>query len=280
MCSNPPYRTIMSIPPIIFDLIRGLTMLLMAGGIVSGGILGLLFLVRKSDNYWQNILFSLLLISFSLTLLDKFLNYSFVAQRHASLATLPIYMSFAFGPLLFFYVKSRLYPSRFSMNRRDFKHFILPTVQFFLLSWIALQNSVTKAEFQMHFFSPFYGNFEKAVFIIHFFLYLYFAYRFILFERHPLSISVEKVGARALSAKNSALKRQVLIIGWLKRMVKVLFLLFGVHAFFILTDYFSFKLFSLNLQSKALFSAFYELSFEAMLFWLCLNAYFAWRRGI
>ncbi len=270
----------MSIPPIIFDLIRWLTMLLMAGGVVSGGILGFLFLWRKSDNYWQNILFSLLLISFSLTLLDKFLNYSFVAQRHASLATLPIYMSFAFGPLLFFYVKSRLYPYRFSMSRRDFKHFILPTVQFFLLSWIALQDVQTKAEFQAHFFSPFYGNFEKAVFIVHFFLYLYFSYRFILFKRHPLNISAERAGKKMLVVKNSSLKKQILIVGWLKRMVKVLFLLFGIHAFFILTDYFSFKIFDLNLQTKALFSAFYELTFEAMLFWLCLNAYFAWRRGI
>lgn len=266
----------MSIPPIIFAFIRWFTMFLMAGGVVSGGFLGLLFLFRKTDNYWQNILFSLLLISFSLTLLDKLLVFSFVTQRYASLATLPFYMSFAFGPLLFFYVKSRLFPHQFSMSRRDFKHFIMPTVQFALLSWIALQNVTTRAEYQSHFFSPFYGNFEKAIFIIHFFLYLYFSYRFILYQKYPLSITIGK----NKSLKYAALKRQILIVGWLKRMVKVLFLLFGIHAFFILTDYFSFRFFGLNLQTKALFSSFYELTFEAMLFWLCLNAYFAWRRGI
>jgi hypothetical protein len=63
-------------------------------------------------------------------------------------------------------------------------------------------------------------------------------------------------------------------------MVKVLFILFGVHAFFLLTDYFGFKFFNVNLQTKALFSAFYELSFVSMLFWLFLNGFFAWRRGL
>ena len=270
----------MTIPPIIFELIRYLTMFLMAGGILSGGILGLLFLLRKSDNYWQNILFSLLLISFSTTLLDKFLNYSFVAQRHASLATLPLYLSFAFGPLLFFYVKSRLYPHFFKMTRSDFKHFVLPTVQFALLSWVAIQNATVKSEFQTHFFSPFYGNFEKAVFITQFFVYLYFSYRFILHEKQPLARTVLAQNKENLAVKKSGLRRQILVVGWLKRMVKVLFILFWVHAFFILTDYFTFKLLDINLQTKALFSAFYELSFEAMLFWLCLNAYFAWRRGL
>ena len=270
----------MTIPPILFDLIRWMTMFLMAGGVLSGGILGLLFLMRKSENYWQNILFSLLLISFSFTLLDKFLNYSFVAQRHASLATLPIYMSFAFGPLLFFYVKSRLYPHIFKMNRRDFKHFVLPTVQFALLAWISLQSAQVKSEFQAHFFSPFYGNFEKAVFITHFFLYLYFSYRFIMYEKLPLIQTVLAQNTKMPSFKKSNLRRQILVVGWLKRMVKTLFILFGVHAFFILSDYFSFKLLDINLQTKALFSAFYELTFEAMLFWLCLNAYFAWRRGL
>jgi hypothetical protein len=267
----------MVIPSFIYDIIRWLTILLMSGGVVSGGILGLLSLQRKTSNKWQSILWGLLLIGFSLTLLDKLLAYSFIAQRHLRVAFLPIYVSFALGPLVFFYVKSRLYPINFKMKRADFKHFILPTVQFALLSWVGIQNATAKSEFQSHFFSPFSGNFEKGVFILQFFLYLYFAYRFILHEKHPLSIKASK---NRLSMTNTDFRRQVLVVGWLKRMIKVLFILFGVHTFFILTDYFSFRLFDINLQTKALFSAFYELSFVAMLFWLCLNAYFAWKRGL
>lgn len=267
----------MNIPPIIYDIIRWLTILLLLGGVITGGILGLLNFPRRTTNRWQSILFSLLLIAYSLTLLDKLLVYSFFSQKHLKVAYLPIYLSFALGPLLFYYVKSRLYPINFKMKRADFKHFILPTVQFVLLCWVGIQNASIKSEFQSHFFSPFSGNFEKGVFIIQFFLYLYFSYRFILHEKHPLSIQASR---NRQSMSNTHFRRQVLVVSWLKRMVKALFILFGVHAFFILTDYFSYRLLDIDLQRKALFSAFYELSFAAMLYWLCLNAYFAWRRGL
>jgi hypothetical protein len=267
----------LNIPPIIFEILHWLTMLIMVGGVVTGGIMGVLFLMRRQENYWVNLLFGLLLLSFSLTLFDKFLRYSLLSYRYPNWSFLPIYLSFAFGPLLFFYVKSRLYTQHFKMRRPDFKHFILPTVQFVLMSWVTLQDARLKMDFQSGFFSPFYGNFEKGVFIVQFFLYLYFAYRFILHEKNPLS---KKKQQGLVQLSNAKIRRQVLIVGWLKRMVKVLFILFGIHASFILTDYFSYRLFEINLQTKHLFSAGYELSFVAMLFWLVVNGFFAWQRRI
>ncbi len=259
-------------------------MIIMVGGVVTGSIMGALFLIRRQENYWVNLLFGLFLLSFSLTLFDKFLRYSLLSYRYPNWSFLPIYLSFAFGPLLFFYVKSRLYTQRFSMHRPDFKHFILPTVQFVLLLWVTVQDVNLKMDFQTNFFSPFYGNFEKGIFIIQFFLYLYFSYRFILHEKISLSKGVhsdsKKKQQGLVKLSNANIRRQVLIVGWLKRMVKVLFILFGIHASFILTDYFSFRLFEINLQTKALFSSGYELSFVAMLFWLCVNGFFAWQRRI
>jgi hypothetical protein len=250
----------------IFDLIRWVTAAALLAGVVSGLGVAALFLVRRTQpNRWSNWLFAALLSSMSLTLLDKFLNFTLLSHRYPLLSFLPIYSSFIFAPLLFFYVKSRLYP-HFDMNRRDFKHFILATVQFWLLLMMTFKNAESKTEFNVYFFSPFYGNFEKGVFILQFFAYLYFSYRFILHER--------------LLRKTTAQRRQILVLGWLKRMVKTLFILFAIHAFFILTDYFSYRLFGMNLQEKSLFSAFYELSFAAMLAWLCLNGYFALRRRL
>ena len=257
--------------PILFDLIRWFTAFAMATGVLSGLGMASLFLIRKTQpNKWANWLFAALLASMALTLLDKFLNFTELTKRHPSVSVLPIYLSFAFGPLLFYYVKSRLY-RHFDVSRSDFKHFILPTVQFALLTMMAFRDAETKAAFRTDFFSPFYGNFEKGVFIMQFFLYLYFSYRFILHERF------------ALRQKHKSLmsgRRHVLVVGWLKRMVKTLFILFGVHASFILTDYFSYRLFDLNLQTKTLFSVAYELSFTAMLAWLCLNAFFALHRKL
>jgi hypothetical protein len=267
----------MSIPPIIYDIIRWVTSLIMLGGVLSGLVMAALIFARRiKTNPWVNILFALLLAAMSLTLMDKFFNFTSFSRRYPNWTFLPIYLSFSFAPLLFYYVKSRLYP-HFAMHRRDFKHFILPTTQFAILGWVTLQDATSKAHFKNNFFSPFYGNFEKGVFIVQFFLYIYFSYRFILHEKHPLSIEAQK---RKNVGQNSAFRRQVLVVSWLKRMVKVLFILFGIHAFFLLTDYFGFKFFNINLQTKALFSAFYELSFVAMLFWLFLNGFFAWRRGL
>jgi hypothetical protein len=250
----------------IFDLIRWITAAALLAGVASGlGAAGLFLMRRTQPNRWSNWLFAGLLGAMSLTLLDKFLNFTLLTHWYPSLSFLPIYSSFIFGPLLFFYVKSRLYP-HFDMNKSDFKHFILPTVQFYLLLMMTFKSMDSKTDFRIYFFSPFYGNFEKGVFILQFFLYLYFSYRFILHER--------------MWRKTNVPRRQILVLGWLKRMVKTLFILFGIHAFFILTDYFSFKLFEMNLQEKALFSALYELSFAAMLAWLCLNGYFALRRKL
>jgi hypothetical protein len=255
----------------IFDLLRWLTACAMAASILSGlGLAGLLLIRRTQPNKWANWLFAALLVAMSLTLLDKFLNFTYLTKRHPSVSVLPIYLSFAFGPLLFYYVKSRLY-RRFDMTRSDFKHFILPTVQFALLIMMTFRDADSKAAFRTDFFSPFYGNFEKGVFIMQFFLYLYFSYRFILHERSAL-----------MQKRKSHLsgRRHVLVVGWLKRMVKVLFILFGIHAYFILSDYFSYRLFDLNLQTKTLFSMVYELSFTAMLGWVCLNAFFALQRKL
>jgi hypothetical protein len=262
----------MNVPPIVLDLIRWLTGLTLLGGIVVGLGVAALFLIRKTQpNRWSNWLFSSLLGSMALTLLDKLLSFTLLKIEFPQLSFLPIYQSFAFAPFLFFYVKSRLYP-HFEMSRRDFKHFILPTVQLAVLTLMALFSTDNQLDTQLNFFSPFYGNFEKGVFLVQFLLYLYFAYRFILHERAAYQRGIKRPFFDA--------RRQVLVLGWLKRLVKILSILFAIHAVFILTDYFSFRFFNFNLQERLLFSAGYELSFGAMLAWLILNGLFALRRRL
>jgi hypothetical protein len=262
----------MHLPPIVIEAIRLITILALIGGVVFGFGVAALFLIRKTQpNRWSNWLFSSLLGSMAFTLLDKLLGFTLLKTHYPILSFLPIYQSFAFAPFLFFYVKSRLYP-HFNMARSDFKHFILPTVQIILLSLMTVYSSDNQLDTQLQFFSPFYGNFEKGVFIFQFLLYLYFAYRFILHERAAYQRGIKRPFFDA--------RRQVLVLGWLKRLVKTLSILFIIHAVFILSDYFSLRFFSFNLQERTLFSALYELSFGAMLAWLILNGLFALRRKL
>ena len=265
----------MELPLIVYQIIFFFTLLVLVVTIAGGFFVGFLWLFRRArPNPYANKLYALLLWAFSFTMTDRFLMYSDIANRHPKFSFLPIYFSFSLGPLLFYYVKSRLYP-KFRLHRADLKHFIFPVVQAIILLYIGFQSDEAKHNFRHYFFSPFYGNFEKGVYILFFSFYLYSAYRFIGHER----ILLAKYNSNS-SFNNNNLRRQLLITGWLKRMVKVMFILFAVNASFILVDYFSFKFFEINLNTKAMFTALTELSFASMIGWLIVNGYFAWRRKI
>ncbi|MFM2269427.1 MAG: hypothetical protein RL757_2868 [Bacteroidota bacterium] len=238
-------------------------------GVLASGAMGLFFLFRKPPpSITSHFMFGLLLLAMSATLLFHLFGIGFLAKfdEQGKRLFLPFNASFWFGPLYFFLVKSRLYPN-FALHRPDLKHFVMPVVQTLTLSYIFLlpyssQEWVSSGGF----FSPFYGNFERGVYILQFGLYLYFSYRFILHERLPLHAHSDR--------------HQILLTGWLKRMIKTAFILFCLEASFILTDYFSYKIFQINLRARLLFRVALELSFAAQVAWLVINAFFAWKRKI
>ncbi len=237
----------------------------MVSAIVIGVILALMLAFRRVlPNRLSDFLLAGLLFTLSLTALQKL--FIWLQIKNLDIIFLPIYCSFAFAPLIFFMVKSRLYPN-FRLQQNDLKHFILPIVQTVVMCWIFLQPAHTRSWVASGgFFTPFYGNFERGVYLLQFGLYLYFSYRFILHERTPLS--------------NHSPKHQILLTGWLKRMVKAAFTIFIIEASFILTDYFSMRWFDVNLRSRLFFSSVLELSFTAQLWWLIINTLFALKKNI
>ena len=265
----------MEIPPFIYDFLRNIAIFALGTTVALTASMSALYLIRRrSDNRWANLLFSLLLAAFALTLLDNLIAFTGFGQRHLRIASLPFYTSFAIAPLIFFYTKARLYP-HFELSRRDFKHIILPITQFVLLSWVFLQGTETSIYFRTNFFNPFYGNLEKLIFILQFFSYLYFSYTFILHERQKFQTKTFLE-----NTSNRAFRKHFLVLGWLKRFTKTLVILFAVYTFFIATDYIFLRFLDTNLQNKLLFSIAYEFSFAAMPVWTSLNAFFAWRRSL
>lgn len=242
-----------------------LTTIAMFSAVLSGIVVAAIVAFRRIlPNRLSDFLLAGLLFTLSLTQLQR--GFIWLQIKDLNILFLPIYCSFAFAPLIFFTVKSRLYPA-FRLRHNDLKHFILPIVQLFVMWWIFLQPAHTRIWVASGgFFTPFYGNFERGVYLLQFGLYLYFSYRFILHERTPLS--------------TRSPKHQILLTGWLKRMVKAAFTIFIIEASFILTDYFSMRGFDLNLRTRLLFSSALELSFSAQLWWLIINTLFALRRNI
>jgi hypothetical protein len=250
----------------LVEWIQKLTALTMLCTALGGIGIGSLLLLAARGHYLSNRLFSAVLILMGLTLLNNFNMFWGIYDRFPSFRFLPIYYSLWIGPLIFFLAKSKLYP-QFRLQSSDLKHFILPILQASLFTWVSMQDNATKEHIFKTNFSPAYGGLEDACFILLTWLYLYFGYRFV---KHAMA------GARHTGAD----RREILIIGWLKRMIKVFFIWFGIHASFLATDWFSFWYLATNLRTKTLFSSGLELSFAAMLGWLTLNALFGWRRRI
>lgn len=219
-------------------------------GVAQAVVVGSLFFTKKSGDRRANACYGSLLVAFGLTLLHYVLVLTEVYQAYPQLKFLPLYFTLAFPTQLFYYVKLSLYP-QYRMRWTDAKHFVLPVGQllfFILMFW---QPVAEKALLDRRFFNPFYGALEQLLYLGSFFSYTYFAYRYVQHRRR----TTKQVGAGRL-------------VDYLNTFLQVLFVLFSIHAAFVLIDYLSYEYFAVNLRSNKAFSGLGILSFAAILFWL------------
>lgn len=217
--------------------------------IYSLGI-GVLFFGKSSGEKRSNACYGLLLITFALTLLHYWLVLAGVYERYPSLYFIPIYSTLSLPTLLFYHVKLRMYP-QYQLRRSDLKHFILPIGQFVFFVFMFFSSMDFKADYGRQFFNPFYGALEQGLFLSLFFAYLFFARRYVVQKRNSL--------------RDKSELRKVL---YARKLLQVLFYLFCIHTFFVLSDFISYQFWDLNLRSVKIFAALGILSFAAILFWL------------
>lgn len=241
-------------PELPHSIFYYLLLLAMIGGVLASVPMGILFLMKRSGGRRVNMFFGLLLMSIGLTLFHHLLIITdFYADRIAW-KFLPIYMTLSFPTLLFYYVKLSIYPS-YKFRFTDIKHFILPVGQLIFFWFVFLNNVDFKSYIDRHFYNPFYGGMEQALFLLTFFAYMYFARRYVI-HREAMRKSGE---ARKL--------------WYLRKLIKGLFILFFIHATFALIDYFSFEIFRLNLRSVKAYIAMGALSFAALVYWLSVYGF-------
>lgn len=77
----------------------------------------------SAQNKQSNRILALLIFSISLWLIDHFLRLAGIYNEKPNLYFLPIFYSFAFGPLIYFYVKT-LINQAFRLQKNDILHFI------------------------------------------------------------------------------------------------------------------------------------------------------------
>ena len=96
---------------------------LLLGTIISSSFFATGLLWFSPQNKQSNRFLALLILTIALWLIDHFLRIADIYGQNANLYFLPIFYSFAFGPLIYFYVKS-LVDQSFTFHRKDYFHFI------------------------------------------------------------------------------------------------------------------------------------------------------------
>ena len=148
-----------------------------------------------------------ILISYFASFIWIWLSYSTIFKLWPSSLFLPVNLSFCIGPVIFFFVKSKLYEN-FRASGSDLKHFILPIshVSFYVFAF--LMPIEKKATLYFGSYQLLYKPIEQASFGIIYFFYLYFAYRYIKHEQW----SITKDNSREFRIK----------IEWIRRFIKIL----------------------------------------------------------
>lgn len=222
----------------------------MALGVLQSLFTGGLFFFKSSGIKRSNYFFGALLICFGLTLLHNILILLDFYQYYPKFKFLPIYFTLSFPVLLFYYVKLDLYPA-YRLRLTDAKHFILPLGQFIYLTINCWQPLSGKMQTERESFSLFYGGIEYFLYLSLFFAYLYFARRYI-------------VQRRKVNRDPSQVRR----LFYLRKLVKILFILFVVHAVMVVTDVVAREFFLVDMRGSKPYVAMGILSFTALVLWV------------
>jgi AraC-like DNA-binding protein len=116
---------------------------LLLGVIISSAFFATGLLWFSPQNKQSNRFLALLIFTIALWLIDHFLRISGIYGQNANLYFLPIFYSFAFGPLIYFYVKSLINQS-FRFQSKDYLHFIPVLFQAGLYIFLTTKNYAFK----------------------------------------------------------------------------------------------------------------------------------------
>ncbi|MCA8829177.1 helix-turn-helix domain-containing protein [Hymenobacter pini] len=129
-------------------------LVVMLWAVVAQALLAAGLLWMAPANRLPNRFLALLMLSIALWLLDGFFRVANIYGQSANWYFAPIYYSFAFGPLLYFYVRSLINHS-FRFEKRHWWHFAPVALQAGLYWWLRLAPYSTRLWFWEHVHRPF-----------------------------------------------------------------------------------------------------------------------------
>ena len=115
------------------------SLVILNGAVIVLGFFVAFVLLFKRENPLANRLMSLFLFAISLWLCDNFMHIAGIYNQNSNYYFKPIYYSFSFGPLVYFYVRS-IVNSNFKFQKADLIHFIPVVIQATLYIYLSFRN--------------------------------------------------------------------------------------------------------------------------------------------
>lgn len=144
---------------------------ILLGAIIAQGIFASALLLIQQDKLKSNRYIALLLLFFALWLLDDFFNAANIYQQNPNFYFLPIYFSFGFGPLIYFYTRS-ITESGFKFLKKYLVHFIPVVLQVSLYIFLQCSSYQFRRSFWQDIHLPFTYNLEFVGSLISLIIYL------------------------------------------------------------------------------------------------------------
>lgn len=159
-----------------FTLDNAIKLFLGGGAVILGLVIGGLLLRGNRKQRRAEIYLGLLIIAYTLMLFNMLLAEAGIMSRFQYLYFLPLYYTLSFGPLTYFFIKSKLSPG-FTVKKTNALHAVLPLLQACFYFAIGFRSVDYKSELWRTFIAPFYQNFEATVYWVSFSIYLWFSFR-------------------------------------------------------------------------------------------------------
>lgn len=146
--------------------------------IISSGIFASFLLVLQRNNPLANRFLGLLLLIFSLWLLDSFFNSAHIYQQNPNFYFLPIYYSLGFGPLVYFYTQS-IVRRDFRFSRKNYGHFLPVLIQACFYLWLPFQDYPYRRWFWLEVHRPYTYPLEFILTLVSLLIYGFLSLRLV-----------------------------------------------------------------------------------------------------
>jgi phosphate/sulfate permease len=216
-------------------------------------LVGIRFYFKKENEPRSYLFFALLILAFGFTQLHFLLRILGLFELYPRIRFLPIYFTLALPVLFFYYIKIALFPT-YQFRWTDAKHFLLPIgqVMYFFITFLGYHSGLLPKISPDT--NPFFGSLETAAYLGQFFAYLFFSLRY---------IKVKKKSSRSIQKRRQTVYLEIL--------VHLFSLLFIIHTLFIFSDFYSYRIAYINMQTTKLYVGLGVLTFTSLLF--CLSMY-------